>query len=147
MGGMWFWPRFIANMDTQLRDKPSKGSLSRSDEALLLILFVLLLGYGAWTFYLGTHLWGCFIAGMSFADIHHVHHVWSHQTKRLTAWMLRVFFSCTVAFAIPFDSLFTLQAFGYGSIMGVVACITTKVLAGICMGDAKFVIGWAMVGR
>merc|ERR1712166_835664 len=29
---MWFWPRFIANMDTQLRDKPSKGSLSRSDE-------------------------------------------------------------------------------------------------------------------
>merc|ERR1712110_248701 len=65
----------------------------------------------------------------------------------MTAWMLRIFFSCTVAFAIPYDSLFTLEAFAYGSIMGIVACISTKVASGVCMGEARFVIGWAMVGR
>jgi len=97
--------------------------------------------------YLGTHLWGAFVAGMSFAGVHKCHHIWSRQTKRITAWMLRIFFSCTVSFAIPFDTLFTAQAFGYGSIMGIVACILTKVVSGICMGKAKFVIGWAMVGR
>merc|ERR550537_695005 len=65
----------------------------------------------------------------------------------MTRWMMRIFFSCTVAFAIPYESLFKLEAFGYGSIMGIVACIATKVVSGACMGDARFVIGWAMVGR
>merc|ERR1712232_793188 len=53
----------------------------------------------------------------------------------------------TVAFAIPFETLFTTEAFVYGSIMGIVACIMTKVASGVCMGKARFVIGWAMVGR
>jgi len=97
--------------------------------------------------YLGTHLWGAFVAGMSFAGVHKCHHIWSQQTKRITAWMLRIFFSCTVSFAIPVKTLFTLKAFGYGSIMGIVACILTKVVSGVCMGKARFVIGWAMVGR
>lgn len=145
--GMWFWPKAIRQMNNALKDKPSGGSLSRSDEALLLILFVLLLAYGAFTFVLGTHLWGCFIAGMSFADIHHAHVVWSKQTKRITAWMLRIFFSCTVAFAIPFASLMDPLSFAKGSVLGIIACIATKVLCAFFMGNARFVIGWAMVGR
>lgn len=52
-----------------------------------------------------------------------------------------------VAFAIPVQSLLTVEAFAYGSIMGIVACIATKVCSGICMGKPRFVIGWAMVGR
>lgn len=113
----------------------------------MIIMFSLLLGYGSFTMYLGTHLWGAFVAGMSFAGYHKAHQIWSQQTKRVTRWMLRIFFSCTVAFAIPFDTLFTVEAFGYGSIMGIVACIMTKVVSGVCMGKARFVIGWAMVGR
>merc|ERR1712125_88862 len=61
--------------------------------------------------------------------------------------MLRIFFSCTVAFAIPFDTLFTLESFWKGSIMGIVACVATKVLCAVFMGGPKWVIGWAMVGR
>jgi len=139
--GMSFWPKVITKMEEKV---PTER---RFNEAMMILMFTLLLAYGSFTMYLGTHLWGAFVAGMSFAGVHKCHHIWSQQTKRITAWMLRIFFSCTVSFAIPFDSLFTAQAFGYGSIMGVVACIATKVVSGICMGDAKFVIGWAMVGR
>jgi len=119
----------------------------RFNEYMMVLMFTLLLGYGSFTMYLGTHLWGAFVAGMSFAGVHKAHHIWSQQTKRITAWMLRIFFSCTVAFAIPFETLFTVKAFLFGSVMGLVACIGTKVVSGICMGKPKFVIGWAMVGR
>jgi len=139
--GISFWPKVLDQMKTKL------DSEKRFMEFVMTLMFVLLLAYGSFTMYLGTHLWGAFTAGMSFAGYHQAHHIWSHQTKRITAWMLRVFFSCTVAFAIPFKALFTVEAFLYGSVMGIVACILTKVLAGACMGDAKFVIGWAMVGR
>jgi len=139
--GIWFWPRVLAKMEEKI---PTERKFN---EAVMVLMFFLLLSYGSFTMYLGTHLWGAFVAGMSFAGVHKAHHIWSHQTKRITAWMLRIFFSCTVAFAIPFQSLFTLTAFGYGSILGLVACILTKVVSGVCMGEARFVIGWAMVGR
>jgi Kef-type K+ transport system membrane component KefB len=138
--GISFWPKIL----TQMKERLSPGKFN---EAVMCLMFALLLGYGSFTMYLGTHLWGAFVAGMSFAGFHEAHHIWSHQTKRMTRWMMRIFFSCTVAFAIPYESLFKLDAFAYGSIMGIVACIATKVVSGICMGDAKFVIGWAMVGR
>jgi len=145
--GMWFWPKAVRNMTLAIPTKAGGGSLNRADEALLLLLFVLLLGYGSFTFILGTHLWGCFIAGMSFAMIHHAHTIWVKQTKRITCWMLRVFFACTVAFAIPFSSLFTLMAFIKGSVLGIFACILTKVCCALFMGNERWVIGWAMVGR
>lgn len=139
--GISFWPKLLDDMKQRINDE------KRFMEFVMTLMFFLLLAYGSFTMVLGTHLWGAFTAGMSFAGYHQAHHIWSHQTKRMTAWMLRVFFSCTVAFAIPFKALFTIEAFLYGSVMGIVACILTKVLAGICMGDAKYVIGWAMVGR
>jgi len=139
--GISFWPKVFHRLEEKV---PSER---RFNECMMVIMFSLLLGYGSFTMYLGTHLWGAFVAGMSFAGYHKAHHIWSKQTKRITAWMLRIFFSCTVAFAIPFETLFTTEAFVYGSIMGIVACIMTKVASGVCMGKARFVIGWAMVGR
>jgi len=142
--GISFWPRVVQKIEgISMRH----GSRKFHDEALLVLLFTLLIAYGTLTHFLGTHLWGCFIAGMSFASVHHAHHLWSHQTKRITRWTLRIFFSCTVALAIPFETLFTLQAFWKGSVMGIVACIATKVLCAFFMGGPKWVIGWAMVGR
>merc|ERR1719384_2377470 len=61
--------------------------------------------------------------------------------------MIRIFFTCTVAFSIPVAKLISLSAFWKGSIMGVVACIATKVCCAPFMGPARWVIGWAMVGR
>merc|ERR1712139_254835 len=67
--------------------------------------------------------------------------------KRTTVWWLRIFFGCTLAWSIPVDKLFSLDAFWKGTIMGIGPCIATKVLCGPFMGDARWVIGWAMVGR
>jgi len=142
--GLSFWPRVVKKIEGIAI---KGGSRNLHDEALLILLFGLLIGYGTLTHFLGTHLWGCFVAGMSFATVHHAHHLWSHQTKRITRWTMRIFFSCTVAFAIPFETLFTLESFWKGSIMGIVACIATKVLCAVFMGGQKWVIGWAMVGR
>ena len=144
-----FWPWFINSW--LLPKIPEDGAkVPRSDEALFVLMFFLLLAYASVTHFLGTHLWGCFIAGMSFACLtppHHAHHVWVRQTKRMTTWMIRIFFACTVAFSIPITQLLSLDAFWKGSIMGIFACILTKVVCAFFMGGEKWVIGWAMVGR
>merc|ERR1711939_808632 len=77
----------------------------------------------------------------------HAHHIWVKQVKRNTVWFLRTFFACTLAWSIPVDALFSLDAFLKGTLMGIGPCILTKVCCGPFMGDAKWVIGWAMVGR
>lgn len=149
-----FWPKFIHNV--LLPKLPGRGGDSkvpRDDEGLFFIMMALLVVYATITHFLGTHLWGCFIAGMSFACMDkpghegHTHHVWVRQTKRYTSWMIRIFFSCTVAFSIPVAKLISFEAFWKGSIMGIFACVATKVVCAPIMGKAKFVIGWAMVGR
>jgi len=151
-----FWPRIIngiMSLAPQQREATSTGfgglKLER-DEILFLLQITLLVVYSFITHLLGTHLWGCFIAGMSFACLtppHHAHDVWAKQTKRMTSWMIRIFFSCTVAFSIPIAKLLSLAAFWKGSILGVFACILTKVCCAPFMGSARWVIGWAMVGR
>jgi len=145
-----FWPQIISDVILPRIPVKTGAKVSSADEALFLIMFALLIVYGTITHFLGTHLWGCFIAGMSFAcvrPLHHPHHVWVKQTKRMTSWMIRIFFSCTVAFSIPVSKLLSFEAFWKGSLMGIGPCILTKVLCAPFMGDAKFVIGWAMVGR
>merc|ERR1740121_3443761 len=149
-----FWPNFINNVILpKVPQKRGDAKVSPKDEALFLIMMILLVLYATITHFLGTHLWGCFIAGMSFACIDqpdqkgHTHHLWVRQTKRYTSWMIRIFFSCTVAFSIPITELLSLESFIKGSIMGIGPCVLTKVLCAPCMGKAKFVVGWAMVGR
>lgn len=158
--GISFWPSLFAKVDAKLdmfeeNNPDSKiqdilfrfSSLETKDAAMFLSQMVLLIGYACVTNLCGTHLWGCFIAGMSFASVDHAHHVWVNQTKRLTVWMLRLFFACSVAFTIPLDGLFNVKAFWQGLIMGVGPCILTKVVCAFFMGPPRFVIGWAMVGR
>mmetsp|Transcript_4125 Transcript_4125/g.10622 ORF Transcript_4125/g.10622 Transcript_4125/m.10622 type:complete len:557 (+) Transcript_4125:74-1744(+) len=146
-----FWPWFITQkLLPAIPNKNENAKISSADEGLFLVMMVLLVGYSTATHYLGTHLWGCFIAGMSFACLtppHHAHHVWVKQTKRATGWMIRIFFACTVAFSIPIGKLLSFEAFWKGSLMGIGPCVLTKVLCAPFMGDARFVIGWAMVGR
>lgn len=148
-----FWPWFINDfllpMIAPAVEEDGKKKPGKRDEALFFIMMVVLVGYGTFTHYLGTHLWGCFVAGMSFACLggHWAHHVWVIQTKRATSWMIRIFFAATVAFSIPVDQLVSLEAFLKGSLMGIGPCILTKVCCAPFMGPARWVIGWAMVGR
>jgi len=126
--------------------KPDR-KLSPEDELLFLIMMLMVIVFGTGFFYTGTHLWGCFMAGMCLPKLHVAHHVWVKQTKRVTSWMIRIFFACTVAFSIPIDKLLSLDAFWKGSIMGIGPCIATKVVCAFWTGKTKWVIGWAMVGR
>uniref|UniRef100_A0A7S2JCM2 Cation/H+ exchanger transmembrane domain-containing protein n=1 Tax=Alexandrium andersonii TaxID=327968 RepID=A0A7S2JCM2_9DINO len=152
-----FWPWAIEQkllpMVPDERDELASG-LGRirltKDEVLFLGMMAVLVVYALITHLLGTHLWGCFMAGMSFAclqPVGHAHHVWVTQTKRITTWMVRIFFACTVAFSIPVADLMSFNAFWKGTLMGIGPCILTKVSCAFFMGPPRFVIGWAMVGR
>jgi hypothetical protein len=124
------------------------------DELTFVTMMVMVFLFGLGFFFTGTHLWGSFMAGMCLARSHYYHHVWVKQTKRMTSWMIRIFFACTVAFAIPVAKLLSIDAFWKGSIMGIFACILPKVGAAFWRTDKycggvgdNLVIGWAMVGR
>jgi len=146
-----FWPKFIADEllpRVPVRDPNAK--ISSKDEALFFTMMLLMVVYACITHFCGTHLWGCFIAGMSFASLkpeHYAHGVWETQTKRVTKWLLRIFFCGTVAWSIPVSSLMSFEAFWKGTLMGIGPTILTKVCCGPFMGNARWVIGWAMVGR
>jgi len=140
-------PKIISYILSKVPEKKPQAKLTTHHEVLFLWMVLVLIVYAQITHLCGTHLWGCFVAGMSFATWKEAHHIWVRQTKRLTCWMIRIFFSCTVAFAIPVHELLSPDAILKGAIMGIGPCILTKVLCAPFMGDARFVIGWAMVGR
>jgi len=141
------WPKVLTWVLSVVPETKPHAKLTRHDEVMWFIMFATLIAYAQITHLCGTHLWGCFIAGMSFATRHEAHHVWVRQVKKNTCWFLRIFFSCTLAWSIPVNSLFSVDAFWKGTLMGIGPCILTKVICGPFMGETRWVIGWAMVGR
>jgi len=129
----------------------SRWHIPTQDELLLVLMAIVLLVYAAITHYLGTHLWGCWIAGMAFACLgpdRQAHSVWVRQTKRITTWMVRIFFACTVAFSLPVSTLLDWETFWKGAILGVFPCILARVACGFFLGCSRcHVVGWALVGR
>lgn len=138
------WPIW---MDKLLKDKSTKGKFSPRDQLHFFMMFMVLLCYATGFNFIGSHLWGCFVGGLSFTAVPHSHHLWVNQTKRSVKWMIRIFFACTVGFSIPIDKLLTAKSFGYGMIIGAIPCLAAKVFCAPFMGDAKWVIGWGMCGR
>jgi len=141
------WPHLLKWVFSRIPETKASSKLTRHDEIMWIIMFITLAAYAQITHMCGTHLWGCFIAGMSFSTDRNAHHVWSRQVKRLTYWFLRLFFACTLAWAIPIEELFSFDAFWKGTLMGIGPCVLTKVCCAPFMGSARWVIGWAMVGR
>jgi len=64
------WPPFLDWVFRKIPETKPDAKLTRHDEVMFLILFATLIVYGQITCMCGTHLWGCFIAGMSFATRH-----------------------------------------------------------------------------
>lgn len=141
-----FWPGAIRMMTKSIKTD-DHARFTSYDNALLYIMVVVLGSYATISHYLGSHLWGCFVAGMSFTGVFGAHHAWSSQTKKVTSWFLRLFFACTVAFAIPVKTLFKVSSFLMGLGMGAVPCVLSKVCCAPFMGDARWVVGWGMTGR
>ena len=96
---------------------------------------------------IGSALLGAFVAGMLFSCVPRSHHIWEKQFKRITRWLLRIFFSCTVAFSIDVSALFTAEAFWKGLVIGAVPCLLSKVIAGVFVGPERWVVGIAMMAR
>jgi Kef-type K+ transport system membrane component KefB len=141
------FPPFMDWLFSKIPEDKQGKKVTRHDEVMWILMAVTLIIYAEITHECGTHLWGCFIAGMNFSTSHHAHHIWVRQVKRHTAWWLRIFFSCTLAWSIPVDELFSISAFWKGTIMGLGPCIAAKVFCAPFMGSARWAIGWAMVGR
>merc|ERR550534_2004281 len=74
-------------------------------------------------------------------------YIWRSQMKRISSWLIRLFFAATVAFQIPVEEMMEIEAFYKGLILAAIPTIGGKVFAGIFAGKWKWVIGFAMVGR
>jgi len=129
----------------------SRWHIPTQDELLFVLMAIVLFAYASITHLFGTHLWGCWIAGMAFACLgpeRRAHSVWVRQTKRITTWMVRIFFACTVAFSLPVSTLFAWGTFWKGVALGVGPCISARAVCGVFLGCSRsHVVGWAMVGR
>jgi Kef-type K+ transport system membrane component KefB len=95
----------------------------------------------------GSHLLGCFLAGLCFCTDHHAHHAWVRQVKRVMAWLLTIFFSCAIGFKIPpVAMLFKPQIVANAAIFFV--AILGKVFTGVWSSPLTinnfFVVGFAM---
>ena len=55
--------------------------------------------------------------------------VWHSQVKRIETWMLRIFFSCSVAFKVPVKDLWTLEVVGFAALLLV--ALLGKVVTGV----------------
>lgn len=124
------------------------GHWTAKEKVHLLLMIVFLLFY-AWLTDLmkGSHLWGCFVAGMTFSGVHSSVAVWSRQTKRVNGWLMKIFFAGTVGFSIPVNQLLDIENFAYGMVMGCLACLAPKVFCACWIGEERWVVGWAMCGR
>merc|ERR1719216_727401 len=117
------------------------------ENGILALMFVATFAFVPMCHYLGaSHLLGAFLAGLCFFTDHTIHHVWHHQIKRVLQWMLRIFFACTIGFAIPIKE-FTSPAV---LIRGFVYCIAGigKIVQGFFAQplNAKdfFIVGFSM---
>ncbi len=126
------YPRLPAVLD---RLPSSKGASIQPRDEIHLFLMLSSLALYAWIgALLGSHLLGAFVAGMCFTKVPRSHAVWAAQFKRITKWLIRIFFAATVGFAVPLRVMVTgdaaLRLALYGMIFGALPGILCKVASG-----------------
>jgi Kef-type K+ transport system membrane component KefB/glycine cleavage system regulatory protein len=137
LGGCVFCALYVFNHlhAVLARFEPKEGSpIQPRDEAHLMIMMATLLLCGWITSiegFIGSHLLGAFGAGMMFVNVPRSHAIWTSQMKRIVRWMVRIFFACSVGFAVPVDKMFSLDAFLKGLALGVGPTIATKMISGL----------------
>ena len=93
-----------------------------------------------------SHLLGAFLAGLMFCTDHTIHHVWEEQVKRVLAWMLRIFFSATIGFAIPIKDFAESRVLIRGFVYCI--CMLGKIITGFFARPLTkmnfFTIGFSM---
>mmetsp|Transcript_17204 Transcript_17204/g.55049 ORF Transcript_17204/g.55049 Transcript_17204/m.55049 type:complete len:931 (+) Transcript_17204:144-2936(+) len=54
-----------------------------------------------------SHLLGAFLGGLCFCTLHSVEEIWRRKVRDIMAWLVRVFFACTIGFEVPIRDLWT----------------------------------------
>lgn len=72
-----------------------------------------------------SDLLGAFLAGFCFCTDQHVHHTWNRQVKRVAAFLMRLFFACSIGFSIPIMDFADGRVWRQGLIL--FTCVFTKV--------------------
>eukprot|EP00484_Ammonia_sp_Unknown_P000784 CAMPEP_0197021680 /NCGR_PEP_ID=MMETSP1384-20130603/2627_1 /TAXON_ID=29189 /ORGANISM="Ammonia sp." /LENGTH=1130 /DNA_ID=CAMNT_0042449567 /DNA_START=117 /DNA_END=3509 /DNA_ORIENTATION=- len=107
-----------------------KTNKHQHENVILLLLFAATFAMLPICFYAGSsHLLGAFLAGLMFCTDHTIHEAWNNQIKRIMQWMLRVFFACTIGFAVPIQDFWSKPVI-IGGLLYFVAIIG-KILTGI----------------
>jgi len=153
--GAWLatsaFPKIVNKQLHKIKEMYPKSSqmpnFPPANQALCFLEFGVILAYAYITHLFGSHLWGCFVAGMTFAKVHGAVYTWTYQTKRITTWLLALFFAGTVGFGIPVKEMAKPEAIWKGLLMGWVAAVGMKILACVWLPENKWVVGWAMCGR
>ena len=116
-------PRFIKFVMNRVPQKYHEG-------AILFLLFVAAFALVPGCHYAGSsHLLGAFLAGLMFCTDHTIHHAWNGQVKRVLSWLLKIFFSSTIGFAIPIQEFTNGVVVAKGCIYTI--CIIGKILTGV----------------
>lgn len=134
-------PKFL-----KLFEHNRSRSFELRDEIHICIMFFVIGIYYYVGDLIGSSLLGSFLAGVSFFKVRRSMLLWRMYIKMILSWLVRLFFSATIAFLIPGSSMIKLEIILKGLIVGVV-CIVSKLLATLHMGKDKFIIGWALVSR
>ena len=66
---------------------------------------------------------------MCFVEVPRSHQVWVAQFKRIIRWLIRIFFSATVGFAVPLKEMMTADAVWKGAVLGLLPGVLCKVVA------------------
>jgi len=80
---------------------PSVPRKRRADALLGLVFATALALVPACAYAGSSELLGAFLAGLCFCSDRNVHETWARQVKRILHWLLRLFFACSVGFAVP----------------------------------------------
>lgn len=65
-----------------------------------------------------SHLFGAFLGGLSFCSFPEAQRVWRNQVGgRLSKWLMRLFFACTIGFLFPIAKVWTSEVFSLGFIL------------------------------
>ena len=86
------------------------GAGPRADNLLLGLLLLLSFGLaGCLEEGRCSHLFGAFLGGLSFSTVPKARALWRQQISRILKWLMRLFFSATIAFPLPIASLWTAE--------------------------------------
>ena len=117
------------------------------DDIHMTLMFVILAFFIVAGHYVGSHLLGAFLAGVVMSRVVRTFLLWETQVKSVMSWLLRLFFSATVAFSIPIDVMMSWDVVWKGFIVGII-CVVVKIIPTLHLSSPnRWIVGIALVGR